>query len=68
MTVTLSQGIGPYRVQVALLQLPIGLAMARLEALATAVVEVVAKTCRKHRDVYDGWTPTARSILLGILM
>lgn len=30
--------------------------MDRLEALTTAVVEVVAKTYkRKHRDVYDGW-------------
>ena len=44
------------RCLVALLQSPVGSAMDRLEALTTAVVEVVAKTYkRKHRDVYDGW-------------
>ena len=48
-----------------LLQLPKGTASYRLEALTKAVVEVVSRTCRRrHRDTYDGWSPTTRSILL----
>ena len=51
--------------KLALLRLPTGTAPFRLEALTTAVVEVVAKTCRRKRRVtYDGWSPTTRSILL----